>query len=45
MQAGGRGWLFRNPEAGGMWKQRQVVGVGKGQGWSGWGEEQEARGG
>lgn len=23
----------RNMEAGGMWKHRQVVGVGKGQGW------------
>lgn len=28
-----------------MWKHRQVVGVGKGQGWSTWGEAQEARGG
>lgn len=28
-----------------MWKHRQVVGVGKGQGWGTWGEAQEARGG
>lgn len=44
VQAGRRGWLCRNPEAGGMWKQRQLVGVGKGQGRSGRGEAQEARG-
>lgn len=27
-----------------MWKHRQVVGVGKGQGWGGWGKAQEVRG-
>lgn len=45
VQASGWGPLCRNTEAGGMWKHRQVVGVGKGQGWDGLGEAQEASGG
>lgn len=45
VQAGGWGPLCRNMEAGGMWKQRQVVGVGKWQGWGAWGKAQEGKGG